>query len=171
MLDVGGGHGLYSIELCRRNPEVTAAVFDLPVALERANDNCRAGGLDGRVSLLPGDYREDDLGNGYDVALLFNIIHAHRPEENIQLLRKVAAALAPNGRVVILDQMGDKAFGPVTRAANSLIALAYFILLGGQTFTSEEVEGWLREAGLAVVSRKSLLKAPGTILLTAACED
>lgn len=170
VLDVGGGHGLYSIELCRRNPELTAAVFDLPVALERARENSRASGLGDRVSLIPGDYREEDLGHGYDVALVFNIIHAHRPEENIDLLKKIAAALAPNGRVVILDQMEDRAFGPVTRAANSLIALAYFILLGGQTFTYQEVESWLREAEFAVVNRKSLLKAPGTIIITAARE-
>lgn len=167
VLDVGGGHGLYSIELCRRYPEVTAAVFDLPVALERARENIRAIGLSDRVSLLPGDYREDDLGNGYDVALVFNVMHAHRPDENIHLLKKVAAALTPNGRVVIVDQMEDKAFGPMTRAANSLIALAYFILLSGQTFTYEEVVKWLREAGFAVVSRKSLLKAPGTSVINA----
>ncbi len=170
ILDVGGGHGLYSIQLCRRHPEVTAAIFDLPVALKRARENSRASHMNDRVSLLPGDYREDDLGNGYDVALVYNIIHAHRPEENIQLLKKVAAALTPNGRVVILDQMGDRAFGPVTRAVNSLIALAYFILLGGQTYTYREVEGWLHEAGFALLSRKSLLKAPGTIMIIAVRE-
>lgn len=170
VLDVGGGHGLYTIELCRRNPELTATIFDLPVALERARENSHASGLNDRVSLLPGDYREDDLGHGYDLALLFNIIHGHRPEENVHLLKKVAAALAPNGRVVILDLMGDKAFGPALRAANSLFALTYFILLGGQTFTYQEVEKWLRQAGFAIVSRKSLLKAPGAIMITAARE-
>ena len=171
VLDVGGGHGLYSIELCRRNPKVTATIFDLPVALERARENGRASDLNDRVSFLPGDYREDDLGHGYDVALVFNIIHAHPPKENVRLLKKVAASLAPNGRVVILDQMGDRAFGPMMRAANSLIALTYFILLGGQTFTYEEVEGWLREAEFAVVSRKSLLKAPGTMMITGVRDD
>ncbi|MCZ7571701.1 MAG: class I SAM-dependent methyltransferase [Ardenticatenaceae bacterium] len=167
VLDVGGGHGLYSIELCRRHPELTATVFDLPGALERARENIRAAGLSDRVSLLAGDYREDDLGHGYDVALLFNVIHAHRPDENLRLLSKIAAALAPNGRVVILDQMGDRAFGPATRAANRLLAMAYFVLLGGQTFTGDEVVSWLRKAGFGVVSRRRLLKAPGSSMITA----
>jgi hypothetical protein len=79
VLDIGGGHGLYSIELCRRHPEITAAVFDLPVALERAKENRRASGLSDRVQILPGDYREDDLGSNYDLALVFNVIHAHQP--------------------------------------------------------------------------------------------
>jgi SAM-dependent methyltransferase len=167
VLDVGGGHGLYSIELCRRHPEMTAAVFDLPVALERATENSRASGLSDRVRIMPGDYREDDLGSDYDLALMFNVIHAHQPEENIRLLKKVAAALTPNGRVVILDQMEDKAIGPMTRAANSLLGLAYFTLLSGQTYTYQTVTSWLSDAGFAVVGRKRLLKAPGTNMIVA----
>ncbi len=167
VLDVGGGHGLYSIELCRRHPEITATVFDLLGALERAKENSRASGLSDRVRILPGDYREDDLGSDYDLALVFNVIHAHQPEDNIRLLKKVAAALTPNGRVVILDQMDNKAFGPMTRAANSLIGLAYFTLLSGQTFMYKAVTSWLSEAGFAVISRKSLLKAPGTSMIVA----
>jgi 2-polyprenyl-3-methyl-5-hydroxy-6-metoxy-1,4-benzoquinol methylase len=166
-LDVGGGHGLYSIALCRRHPEITATVFDLPAALERAKANSHASGLRDRVQIQPGDYREDDLGSNYDVALVFNVIHAHQPEENIRLLKKVAAALAPQGRVVILDQMDATALGPMTRAANSLIGLAYFTLLSGQTFPYTAVASWLSEAGFAVVSQKRLPKAPGTSMIVA----
>jgi SAM-dependent methyltransferase len=167
VLDIGGGHGLYSIELCRRHPAITAAVFDLPVALERAKENSRSSGLSDRVRILPGDYRKDDLGSDYDLALMFNVIHAHQPEENIRLLKKVAAALTPHGRVVILDQMEDKAIGPMTRAANSLLGLAYFTLLSGQTYTYQTVTSWLSAAGFAVVGRKRLLKAPGTNMIVA----
>jgi SAM-dependent methyltransferase len=167
VLDVGGGHGLYSIELCRRHPKMTATVFDLLVALERAKENRRASGLSDRVRILPGDYREDDLGSDYDLALVFNVMHAHQPEDNIRLLKKVAAALTPQGRVVILDQMDDTAFGPMTRAANSLIGLAYFTLLSGQIYTYQTVASWLSQAGFAIISHKRLLKAPGTSMIAA----
>jgi len=135
--------------------------------VERAKENSRASGLSDRVQILPGDYRQDDLGSDYDLELMFNIIHAHQPEENIRLFKKIAAALTPNGRVVILDQIDDKAFGPMTRAANSLLDLAYFTLLSGQTYTYETVAAWLGEAGLGVLSRKRLLKAPGTCVIVA----
>ena len=63
--------------------------------------------------------------------------------------------------------MDDTAFGPMTRAANSLIGLAYFTLLSGQTYTYKAVAAWLSQAGFAVISRKRLLKAPGTSMIVA----
>ncbi|MBK7694468.1 MAG: hypothetical protein IPI30_09125 [Saprospiraceae bacterium] len=30
MLDLGGSHGLYSIELCKRNPNLKSVIVDLP---------------------------------------------------------------------------------------------------------------------------------------------
>lgn len=46
----------------------------------------------------------DNFGEGYDLALLFNVIHAHDPAENIALLKRTADTLGPNGRVIVLDQ-------------------------------------------------------------------
>src|ERR1700721_2556864 len=37
LLDVGGGHGLYSIELCRRHPRLYATILDLPGAFPTAS--------------------------------------------------------------------------------------------------------------------------------------
>jgi hypothetical protein len=39
-----------------------------------------------RVAVQEGDFWGDDLGAGYDVALLFTIIHAYLPEKNVKLL-------------------------------------------------------------------------------------
>lgn len=56
LLDVGGGHGLYSIELCRRNPELLATVFDSSRALDVAREQIGAVGMDERVRVQAGDY-------------------------------------------------------------------------------------------------------------------
>jgi len=98
------------------------------------------------------------------------IAHTTKPayrEENIRLFKKVAGALTQNGRVVVLDQMEDTAFGPMTQAANSLLGLAYFTLLSEQTYPYAAVAAWLGEAGFRVLSRKRLLKAPGTSMIVA----
>lgn len=42
LLDVGGGHGLYSIKFCRRYPNLSATVFDLPQAVEVARETAAA---------------------------------------------------------------------------------------------------------------------------------
>jgi hypothetical protein len=36
MLDIGGSHGLYSIELCKKNPLLSSTILELPVAIDRA---------------------------------------------------------------------------------------------------------------------------------------
>jgi hypothetical protein len=86
---------------------------------------------------------DDDLGQGYDGALLLNVIHAHSPEDNLLLLKRIAGSLRPKGRVMILDQMDDKALSPTARGVLRILAMAYFVGLGGQTFAYDKVKGWL----------------------------
>jgi methylase of polypeptide subunit release factors len=39
ILDVGGGHGLFSIMLCQQHPQLQASVLDTPTALQTAEVN------------------------------------------------------------------------------------------------------------------------------------
>ncbi|OGO51107.1 MAG: hypothetical protein A2148_07065 [Chloroflexi bacterium RBG_16_68_14] len=165
LLDVGGGHGLYSIKFCRRYPQLSATVFDLPEAMEVARESVAAEDMGHCVSVRAGDFWMDDLGNGYDVALLFNIIHANLPDKNMELLGKVASALSPGGLVVILDQLAGQVFGGTARAVAALMSLNLFNLAGGQAYRFEEVIGWLSSAGFAKPRRIGLRKAPGMSLI------
>lgn len=103
LIDIGGGHGLYALELCRRHPHLSATIFDFPGAIAAISDDIPTSVAE-RVRMQAGDYFTDDLGAGYDLALLFNIIHAHEPAENIALFERVANALSSDGRIVVLDQ-------------------------------------------------------------------
>ena len=82
LLDVGGGHGSYSIGFCRRYPQLSATIFDLPGALKLGQETIAAERISDRIWVQEGDFWVDDLGDSYDVALLFNIIHAHLPDKN-----------------------------------------------------------------------------------------
>lgn len=167
LLDVGGGHGLYSIELCRRNPELTATVFDLPLALERARTNIEVEKLDERVNTRAGHYLQDEFGGPYDAAFLFNVIHAHNEAENVQLLRRVGECLSENGRIYVMDQMAEVSLGKASGASNRMLALAYYVGLNGSTYSVPEVTGWLAGNGYGDVKRRSLIRAPGTVILSA----
>ena len=165
LLDVGGGHGLYSIKFCRRYPQLSATVFDWPQALEVAREVITAEGMGDRVSVQEGDFWIDELGNGYDVALLFNIVHAYLPDKNTELVRKVAGALNPGGLIVILDQLTGKALGPTAKAMSRLQGLTLFNATGGQSYAFEEIGGWLTNAGFTKPRRINLLKSPGNGLV------
>lgn len=165
LLDVGGGHGLYSVAFCRQHPALQATVFDSPQALKTAYASIVAAQMTDRITLQPGDLWRDDLGQGYDVALLFNIIHGFSPAQNAALFAKVAAALRPGGRIVLLDQLVDGTSQPLANAVSQLLDISYFHVLGGQLYPYEEIVTWLQAAGFIRMLRIRLLRVPGSSLI------
>lgn len=168
ILDVGGGHGRYSIAACERTPGTEATVVDDPLALDVARENVQAAGLGERVTVRGADVVADDLGDGYDVAFLFNVVHGFTDEANRRLLGNVAAALAPGGRVVVVDQFEDTS-GPIatTRALVAFVGLTYRVLLGGRVYPYETVVDWFAEAGFRDGDRVDFRRAPGVSMATA----
>lgn len=168
LLDVGGGHGLYAIDLCRRHPGLGATVFDVPAALEAVADEVAASDVGERVTLVGGDYTTDDLGSDYDVALLFNVVHAHDAAANQELFERVATALAPGGHIAVLDQLEGSARMPVGRSGLGFVGLTYLTTLGAETHPFEEVSAWLRAAGFEDVTRTAIRSGgPGNTLVQA----
>jgi hypothetical protein len=165
LLDVGGGHGMYSVMLCRRHPNLAATVFDQPKVLEFTRDILASEKISDRISMQPGDFLVDDLGSGYDIALLFNIIHGLLPEKIKELLHRAAKSLNAGGMLVIFDQFTGDEFGPVQRASNRFWGLTYLTLLGGQVYSSAEVKDWLMAAGFDHVSRVNIRVAASSLLI------
>ncbi|WP_256300582.1 class I SAM-dependent methyltransferase [Haloarchaeobius salinus] len=173
VLDVGGGHGRYAIAACERHPGVEATVVDDPLALAVARENAADAELDDRVSVRGADLLTDDLGGGngdaetYDVAFVFNVVHGMTPAENERLLASVADALAPGGRVVVVDQFADTS-GPMATARSlvAFIGFSYRVLLGGRAYPYAEVADWLGAAGFVDTSRTDFRRAPGVSMAT-----
>ncbi|WP_396612157.1 SAM-dependent methyltransferase [Haloferax sp. S1W] len=168
VLDVGGGHGLYAIELCRTHPALSAVIFDYPEALDVARDEIASAGVEDRVEVAGGDYWEDDFGGEYDVALVFNVIHAHSAEENRRLFERVGTALRPGGRIAVLDQLTGSARMPVGKTGHGFVGLTYLVTLDAKIHPFEDVSEWLRDAGFEDVNRTAIRRAgPGQTLVQA----
>lgn len=166
LIDIGGGHGLYAMELCRRHPNLSATIFDLQGAVEAIREDIPPE-LAGRIGTRTGDYRTDDLGEEYDLALLFNVIHAHDPAENTALFERVADVLAPGGRIVVLDQWEGSGRTPVSRAGLRFVELTYLTTLGAEIYAHEEVTSWLHEAGFSEIKRQSVGPLTGQAVVKA----
>jgi SAM-dependent methyltransferase len=97
-LDLGGGHGLYSIAFSRLNPELEAFVFDLPTVIDEYTREI-VSVCDGKVKLLSGDMTKDDLGSDYDVVFVSEVLYG--PKESINLiLKKINASLKEGGILI-----------------------------------------------------------------------
>lgn len=150
MLDLGGGPGTYALEWAKLNPGLRAVVFDIPPVLEAARQYIRRYGLEDRVGTRPGDFLSDDMGTGYDLVLLANVLHMYGVENSKALIEKSAAALAPGGRIVIhgFCVEGDGT-GPMEDVLFNLnIGL---LTAEGRAHPVEEITGWLRRAGVSQV--------------------
>lgn len=159
LLDIGGGHGWYSAELCRRYPQLTATVFDLPGSAAIGREIIARAGMADRVRYRDGDATTDDLGSGYDAVLCFNLVHHLTPEQIVSLFSKTHEALAPGGLLAVMDAFAE----PSRRKAAAANFLGLFVYLssGSQAHTPAQLYGWLRQAGFGAPRRIRILRIPG----------
>jgi len=146
VIDVGGGHGAYSLALAARYPQVTATIFELPRVVPIAREIVAQAGLSGRVSVQEGNFQRDPLGSSYDVALVFGVLNGEPPAGRPALIQKVSDALAPGGRIVLRDYAldADRA-GP---AEATIFALQLLLATdAGGLDTRADWATWLAAAG------------------------
>lgn len=160
LLDIGGSHAIYSRVFCEKNDSLQATIFDLPNALATGQANVAESAEAARINFKPGDLLNDDLGTGYDLAFLFSIVHLYQPAQNQQLLQKVAAALQPGGRLLVVEHLADVVpERPVTSLDDVFLrtfSLNLYHLMGGQLFERAEMLEWLEKAGFKLEAEHTL---------------
>ena len=146
VIDVGGGHGGYSLALARRYPLLTATIFELPRVVPVAREIIAEAGLSDRVTVQEGDFQHEELGGAYDVALVFGVLNGEPPARRPELIRKVFAALQPGGRIVLRDFVLDADRAGPPDAALFAVQMLLSTDAGGLN-TRDELIGWLIDAG------------------------
>jgi SAM-dependent methyltransferase len=165
LLDVAGGHGWYSAELCRRHPTLRATVLDLPGSAAVGRRIIAEQEMSDRVQHLEGDMMSADFGGPHDGALCFNIVHHLSAEQNVALLRRMHDALKPGGTVAVLDLWLPE--GDRRPDAAALLGLFFYLTSGAATYAERDVRGWLGEAGFERVRRVGIRRLPGQALFEA----
>jgi SAM-dependent methyltransferase len=165
LLDVGGGHGTFSVALCRRYPDLTAEILDLPDSVIAGEPIARryAGPVVGRrVHYRAGDALVGPLApvNSYDVVLIFQLLHHLSLADIPGLVERAIETLRPGGWIVLLDLL-EPAGGRPPNATAAYAALHFHVTSYGRSYTPEQVEDWLRGAGCTTIRRTPLLRVPG----------
>lgn len=145
VLDVGGGHGRYVRSFVDAGG--SGALFDFEHVVAYAQT--RHGDA---LAYHAGNFRDADadFGGPYDLILLSNIVHGEPPAENAALIGRLAAALAPGGRIVMKDMFIDAhGAGPEPAVLFGLTMLYY--TRKGESPTVSGAKGWLEAAGLGSV--------------------
>ncbi|PKL83693.1 MAG: acetylserotonin O-methyltransferase [Ignavibacteriae bacterium HGW-Ignavibacteriae-3] len=153
ILDVGGGSGAFAMEFIKKNPNMTAVIFDLPDVIPITNRYVEMEKMNDKISFLSGDYLADDFGTDYDLIFLSAIVHINGLEENNLLIKKCYDSLNNGGQIVIKDWvMNEDRTEPESGAF-----FALNMLVGtenGDTYTETEMRKWFANAGINKVERK-----------------
>jgi hypothetical protein len=142
LVDVGGGRGELLMAVLRANPGLHGVVFDqahvvAPVVLP--------ADLHGRLELVGGDFFTSAPA-GADAYLLKHILHDWNDDACRTILGHIRAAMAPGGRVLILEQVippGNDPFPGKLLDLNMLVMTE-----GGRERTPGEYAQLLESAGL-----------------------
>lgn len=143
LLDVGGSHGLYALECCRRSEHLTATVIDFEEPLRWTTQFVRDAGLEGRVATMAGDFLTLDLPKKQDIILLCNVIHGLSDAQNRELVGRLLNVLEPGGKLYILDQMRTtKGRSHLARFIPLMVGLNLLHEIGGKAYAVDDIQRW-----------------------------
>jgi hypothetical protein len=144
VVDVGGAHGAFLGAVLGRLPDARGVLFDLPHVVDGAAPSLREAGVFDRTERVGGSFFES-VPSGGDVYLVKHILHDWNDDECVRILERVRAAMAPDGRIVVVEMVIDPD-GPPSPAA--LLDLNMLVMLTGRERSIVEFEALFRRAGL-----------------------
>lgn len=152
LLDLGGGPGTYAIHFCQRFSQIDAVVFDLQSTRPFAEKTIERFDLSDRIRFVAGNYLKDDIPGKFDVIWMSHILHAEDAPTCRKLIQKAAAALAPEGMLLVHDFILENSMdGPLFATLFSLNMLLG--TTGGQSYSEQQIIQWMIDAGLDKISR------------------
>ncbi|MBS1139020.1 MAG: O-methyltransferase, family 2 [Proteobacteria bacterium] len=152
LLDLGGSHGLHAIRFCRRYPQLSAVIVDLPSALTETGTTIEKEQLADRIRLSPGDLQAQDWGGEHDLVFYLSVAHNHTAEENRQVIRRIGETLSPGGLLVIHEYLAETPLD----ALDAAFRLTLLVETGTQTYRYDEYCNWLTTAGFDSIVRIDL---------------
>jgi len=131
--DVGGGTGAALEMLLGAHPHLEATLFDLPEVVAKTRPALRSGPLASRCQIVGGDFF-DSVPAGASRYLMLRIVNAWNDDRARTILRVVANAMPPDGRIVLIEHvLPDKPRNELTFASDFMM----MALLGKERTMSE----------------------------------
>jgi C-methyltransferase len=145
ILDLACGSGFYGFFAARSHPGVRVVSQDRASVLAQARKNAVKMGVSKRVTWLAGDMFALDLGGPYDAVIASHVFHHFNLDTCARLLKRLAAAIAPGGRILIHDFVPDEARSSPAAALFAAVMLAW--TREGNTYSYSEYKKLFTRTG------------------------
>lgn len=111
MVDVGGGRGALVAGVLQAQPQMRGILFDLAEVVSSAPPLLESAGVAERCRIIGGDFFQS-VPAGADLYALKFILHDWRDADCVTILKNCRAAMAPGGRVLIIEHLVPEGTGP-----------------------------------------------------------
>jgi len=166
VLDAGAGAAPWSLAVAARDPACLVTAVDLPAVVPATRRAVRDAGRERQFRFLAGDLYDVDLGRGvYDLAIAGNLCHLFNGDANRRLLGRLYDALAPGGRLAVMDVIPD---GQPRPRRVALYELGLFLrTASGRVHPLAAYLDWLHDAGFEPPEQHHLVDQAQAVLLVA----
>lgn len=162
-LDIACGSGIYGLTLAK-NPKVDVTLLDWPNVLVETKKWAQKLGADAsRTHYIEGNLFDVDYKGPYDLVVLSHVFHHFDDATCASLSKKVAAAVAPGGRVVVNDFLYDEELKNPMAAMFRMTMLAW--TKTGTAYAEADYRRWLTAAGLEVAEVRPNMGMPSSIVI------
>ena len=160
LLDVGGNTGKWALQCLGRDPDVEVTVLDHPGQLERLRAAVAAAGLDARLHTQEIDLLDPSSAfpTGFDVVWMSQLLDCFAEPDIARLLARGRAALAPGGRLCILEAFWDRQTTDAGELILQGLSLYFSCMANGTSrmYHSQDFLDVIAAAGLRVESDEAI---------------
>jgi SAM-dependent methyltransferase len=157
VIDLAAGSGIWGIAVAQKSPQVRVTAVDWAGMIPTTKRITEKFSVRDRFDFIEGDLLEANFGSGYDAATLGHILHSEGEQRSRQLLKKTFRALKSRGTIAIAEWLVND---ERTKPLPSLMFAVQMLVNTekGDTFSFNEINQWLEDAGFQKVRK---LEAPG----------
>jgi ubiquinone/menaquinone biosynthesis C-methylase UbiE len=152
LLDIGGNTGKWALLCLGKDPGVKVCIVDHPKQLEAAQARAREAGLQERLSVQALDLLDHGQAfpQGFDVVWMSQLLDCFGESDIVGILKRGRAALAPGGRLMVLETCWDRQPNPVAQDAVMATSLYFTCMANGASrmLRSDELSRCFKVAGL-----------------------
>ncbi len=154
LLDVGANTGKFSLACLEHDPQVNVSLLDFPGQLEMARQAIDAKGHAARASYHPIDFLDASLEfpRDQDAIWMSQFLDCFGEDEIVSILERARRALAPHGRIYIVDTYWDNQEHAAARFVLVMTTLYFACLANGNSkmYRSDDMRACVQRAGLHI---------------------
>ena len=154
LLDVGANTGKFALASLEHDPNVHVSLLDHPGQLEIARETIAATAHAARASYHPIDFLNPSLefpGN-QDAIWMSQFLDCFGEDDIVSILDRARRALAPDGRLYIVETYWDHQEHAAARFVLTMTSLYFACLANGNSkmYRSDEMSACVQRAGLRI---------------------